>query len=332
MREIIYSEAQEPDMENKEEKIITGAEEARRQFRDFWKKNNSPKALKKELEQNEKDRIEELIRQGDEMTAWLYYGPDDEEENPEKKEFNFNKILIASGSKDKQDILSGIAEKCGLEIESDTEDRKKREIYQQTFLKRFIKNDAKQKNGGRLESYALDVAQLKAADVYNNRENNPIIASDIVVLEGLNILEKPKSKEDAIKILSDLSGKEVNISCGVALLTQTKSGKEIMLNEGINFVIKLRDFSIQEAENYIDRCGGDVLNVAGVIDYSNANAKNLIDSNIAIKVEPLKLENNSNEQILISPEILSGLKDYFKGAPEELIEEMLDRQKALSEV
>lgn len=334
MGEIMHSEIQERSMENKEskEKIISDAQEARRHFHDFWKKNNSPKALKKELKQNEKDRIEELIRQGDEMTALLYYGPDDEEENPEKKEFNFNKILIASGSKDKQDILSDIAEKCGLKTESDTKDRKKREIYQQTFLKRFIKNDAKQKYRGRLESYALEVAQLKATDVYNNRKNNPVIASDIVVLEGLNILEKPKSKEDAVKILSDLSGKEVSISCGVALLTQTKSGKEIMLNEGINFVINLRDFSIQEAENYIDRCGSDVLNVAGVIDYSNANAKNLIDSGIAIKVEPLKLEGYNKGIVLISSEVLPQLKDYFKGAPEELIEEILEKQRGLSKV
>jgi len=96
--------------------------------------------------------------------------------------------------------------------------------------------------------------------------------------------------------------------------------------------IKLRDFSIQEAENYIDQCGDDVLSVAGVIDYSSANAKNLIDSGIAIKVEPLKLEDNNKEQILVSPEILPNLKDYFKGAPKELIEEILNRQKALSKI
>ncbi|MBU3925046.1 hypothetical protein KJ854_03865 [Patescibacteria group bacterium] len=67
--------------------------------------------------------------------------------------------------------------------------------------------------------------------------------------------------------------------------------------------------------------------MAGVIDYSSANAKNLIDSGIAIKVEPLKLEDNNKEQILVSPEILPNLKDYFKGAPKELIEEILNRQK-----
>ncbi|MBU4141641.1 hypothetical protein KKE99_02090 [Patescibacteria group bacterium] len=55
MGERIFSETQEQGMENREnkEKIITDAEEARRQFRDFWKKNNSPKAVKKELKQNE---------------------------------------------------------------------------------------------------------------------------------------------------------------------------------------------------------------------------------------------------------------------------------------
>ncbi|MBU3925047.1 MAG: RuvA C-terminal domain-containing protein [Patescibacteria group bacterium] len=102
MGERIFSETQEQGMENREnkEKIITDAEEARRQFRDFWKKNNSPKAVKKVLKQNEEARVEELIRQGDEMTAWLYYGLDDEEENPEKKEFNFNKAsrFFDSGS------------------------------------------------------------------------------------------------------------------------------------------------------------------------------------------------------------------------------------------
>ncbi len=252
-------------IENKEEKIIADEQEARRQFRDFWKKDNSLRAVKKELKQNEEARVEELIRQGDEMTAWLFYGPDDddEENSPNKKKFNFNKILIASGSNDKQDILSSMAEKCGLKIGINTEDRKKSEIYQQAFLKRFIKNDVK-----KMELYALEVAQSKASDVYDNCENNPVIASDIVVLEGLNILEKPKSKEEAIKILSNLSGKEVKISCGVALLTQTKSGKKILLNEGVVFTLKLRNFSIQEAENYTEQSNGDFLNVAGVIDYS----------------------------------------------------------------
>ncbi len=69
-----------------------------------------------------------------------------------------------------------------------------------------------------------------------------------------------------------------------------------------------------------------------MLKVSNVNAKKLIDSGIAIKVESLKLEDNSKQQILISPEILPELPDYFKGAPKELVEEILNRQKVLSKI
>lgn len=321
-------------IENREEKIITDAEEARRQFVNFWKKNNSPRSIKEELKQNEKDRIEELMRQGDEMTTLLYHGADNEEEKPEKNKFDFNKILIASGSEEKRTLFSYMVKKQGLEIAIDLEDRENKEIKQHAFLKKSIKQDDKQenKNNGRIKDYALDVAKSKAIDGYNHYENNPVIASDIVVLEGSNILEKPKSKEDAINILSNLSGKEISVSCGVTLLTKTKSGKEILLNEGVNFNIKLRDFSFQEANEYIDRQKDSMLNIAGVIDFSNPEAQKFIDNKEAVKVEPLKLETNDGKVISISSQVLPDLRDYFKGAPKELIEEMLGRQKALSGV
>lgn len=315
-------------IENKEEeKIIVDAEEARRQFCDFWKKDNSPEALKKEIEDMEFKRYQE-----DFWTQYLLRN-----KRKRNKDCNANKLILISGNLDKQNELSEIANSSGVKVSSR---RHSGEYAIHTDLKNHIAENTKRiwgdKNGYSPEAYALDVAWLKVAanfkDNYNESRNNPIMASDIVVLQGKDIFEKSEDEKEAIETLMELSGKEVIVSCGLCLYTKTKSGKEFPVCDGVNFTIKLCDFSEPEAAEYIENMkqqGKDILNIAGVIDYSDPEAQKLIDKGQAIRVEPLIQVDNNRKEVLISSEILPKLYDYLKGMPRELIKQMLDRLQAL---
>lgn len=256
------------------------------------------------------------------------------------KTYDPNKIILISGNTDKLNELSEVANDRGIKIIS-RHSGGENAIH--VYLKNCIAQNAKRTSSYRQdyseESYSLDVAWLKVAKIFENEradyKNNPIMASDIVVLQGKEIFEKLKHEEEAIDILMKLSGQEVTVSCGVFLYNKIKSGKEFPLLEGVALTIKLRSFSELDAQQYIDSIesgGKDIKNIAGVIDYSDMAAQELIDKDHAIKIEPLGKEDNDIKSVLISPEILPKLKDYLKGMPKELLEKMLDRQQALEKV
>lgn len=334
MRERIASE----NIENKE-KIITDAEEARRQFRGFWKTDNDPEVVRKEIEQIEKRENEEIIKHGDEQLAWLLQSRHTAGRK-RRKDYDPNKLVFVSESGEKRSELSGIVKDLGYSL-SDQKIGDANEAEAHEGIKELISEDAgrnaEEKRGYEPYWYSLDIAKAKMDHARGRSVNNPMITSDIVVLKGEgaeigDILEKAESKEDAIRIIEGLSGKQVNVSCGIALMTETRSAEKFLLKGGINFTIKLRNFSGEEAREYVERQKDSVLKVAGVIDYSSNEAKKMIDNDAPIKVEALKLQGHDWETVSISSEILPQLKDYFKGVPKELIGEMLSRQKVLSEI
>ena len=88
--------------------------------------------------------------------------------------------------------------------------------------------------GENVWKYAVDTARLKAEDVFNRATQNTIpnlnetfmvIGSDTIVTYGGTIYGKPKDKEDAIRVLKELSGKTHSVISGVViLLNHTKNG------------------------------------------------------------------------------------------------------------
>jgi len=163
-------------------------------------------------------------------------------------------------------------------------------------------------------------------------KNEAIFSSDIVVLCDNKVLEKPEDQDQALKILRDLSGREVKVALGMTVLTPTSFGQKVLLKEGAYLTIKLRDFSESEAEQYFrgvkkENC----LNVVGALDYANPLSRDLV-SDRPIKLEVLEFGRKGGEapkEVFISPDILSQLKDYFMGVPSELTQEMLKRVKLL---
>jgi septum formation protein len=80
--------------------------------------------------------------------------------------------------------------------------------------------------GMALEDIPVYIAREKAIKVRrsiadggnNDFESKPVLAADTVVVLGQQIIGKPANREDAIKILSSLSGKTHRVITGVVIL------------------------------------------------------------------------------------------------------------------
>ena len=89
------------------------------------------------------------------------------------------------------------------------------------------KKDAKYA-GENVWKYAVDNARLKAEDVFNRvnqhgitslNEKFLVIGADTIVTYAGTIYGKPKDKEDAKRILKELSGKTHSVISGVVMIT-----------------------------------------------------------------------------------------------------------------
>lgn len=100
---------------------------------------------------------------------------------------------------------------------------------------------------------AKHIAENKAMAVHNklqardNGDAQTIIAADTVVVLENKIIGKPKNQEDAIAILSDLSGKIHKVITGVCILT--KQNKIIFSEET---EVEFYPLSAGQIEYYID--------------------------------------------------------------------------------
>ncbi|MBE7010369.1 MAG: septum formation inhibitor Maf [Ruminococcaceae bacterium] len=90
---------------------------------------------------------------------------------------------------------------------------------------------------------------LKAADVAQKAEKDAlIIAADTIVVYENEILTKPKDEQDAVRMLSRLSGKTHSVLTGVTVLRR-KDGKSISLTE--ETFVTFKDLQEQEILSYV---------------------------------------------------------------------------------
>jgi septum formation protein len=129
---------------------------------------------------------------------------------------------------------------------------------------------------------ALYIAKEKAKAVLPNVQEKTVIAADTIVVLGNEVIGKPKNKEDAVAILSKLSGQQHQVITGVSIL---KSSTEIsfadvtevefhsLTTEQIRFYVekyqpydKAGAYAIQEWIGVvgIKRINGDFYNVMGL--------------------------------------------------------------------
>jgi len=75
-----------------------------------------------------------------------------------------------------------------------------------------------------------------------------ILAADTIVVLGKRIIGKPKSREEAIQILSDLSGQKHAVITGVVI---KKASKEISFADSTE--VYFHELSREQIEFYIDK-------------------------------------------------------------------------------
>ena len=127
--------------------------------------------------------------------------------------------------------------------------------------------DESQLAGETPKEYVLRLAQAKALAVAKKADSdNIIIGSDTAVIDGDEILGKPKDEEDAERMLKQLRGHTHQVYTGVAV-HRTRDGK--MLTEVCITDVPMRAYSDAEIKAYVQT--GDPLDKAGAYAIQHPN-------------------------------------------------------------
>ena len=170
-------------------------------------------------------------------------------------------IILASKSPRRQNLLKGL----GVEFEIKTKEVE--EVYPPGLKK---------------EEVAIFLSELKAKAFKEDlRDNDLLITSDTIVCLDDKILGKPKDKEEAFNMLSDLSGKMHEVITAVTLTTKDKTHTfydvtQVYFKELSNYEIdtyinnsqpydKAGSYGVQEWMGYIgvEKINGSFYNVMG---------------------------------------------------------------------
>jgi septum formation protein len=100
-----------------------------------------------------------------------------------------------------------------------------------------------------VEEVAIHIARNKALVIKNTVGiKQPILAADTIVVLGGRIIGKPKDREDAIAILTDLSGKTHAVITGVVIID---GDKEIAFAD--KTTVAFHPLTKEQIEFYIDK-------------------------------------------------------------------------------
>ncbi len=111
-------------------------------------------------------------------------------------------IILASKSPRRKELLEGL----GLEIRCESP-----------------KVDESHPEDIKPDTLVMELAMRKAGAVNIENDGDIVISADTVVYYGGKILEKPKSEEDALQMLKELSGKTHEVYTGYAIKSKEKT-------------------------------------------------------------------------------------------------------------
>ena len=149
-----------------------------------------------------------------------------------------NRLILASRSPRRYELLKQV----GLDFD----------VITSGIEEDYIKGESPRK-------HVLRLAEAKALDVGNRHPDRWVVAADTVVYVDHSILGKPKSREEAKKMLRRLSGKEHWVLTGFSVhhLERGKGDRE-----AVQTVVKVKKLTPSEIEWYVktgepyDKAGG----------------------------------------------------------------------------
>ena len=141
------------------------------------------------------------------------------------------------------------------------------------FVSHLFNEDSMSKDKDPL-FYCSEMADGKTRSLIHHYPENPIISADTIVVSPDNkIFEKPKSKEEAFRMLSSLSGKTHSVLTGVDLKFP---------NQKINFnfvektLVEFNELEREEIQYYIEEYNPlDKSGSYGIQDFSSIFVKSI---------------------------------------------------------
>lgn len=127
--------------------------------------------------------------------------------------------------------------------------RRKEILSNAGYTFKVIPSSYDEKISNKIFSTALveNCASNKAKEIFENNKNSLIIASDTVVVINNKILGKPKTKQEAINMLLNLSNKEHFVATSICLIYQNK-----ILTRTQKTFVTFKKLTIDDIEKYIE--------------------------------------------------------------------------------
>lgn len=104
---------------------------------------------------------------------------------------------------------------------------------------------------------AKELSKLKAYEIFKNHPNDTILACDTIVIIDDKVLNKPKDKAEARKMLEMLSGRRHHVISGFTILSKDRE-----INRNVMTEVYFNKLSDETIERYIasgspfDKAGG----------------------------------------------------------------------------
>tara|TARA_A100001011_G_C13917725_1_gene677788 strand:- start:21 stop:605 length:585 start_codon:yes stop_codon:yes gene_type:complete len=149
-------------------------------------------------------------------------------------------IILASKSKIRKEILNNHNIHCDVEVSNVDEGP----IKESLLFK-----------GASPEIISKNLAELKANKVSQKVNNNLVLGADSVIDLAGELISKPESRDEALKILKRLNGKKHSLISSVCI---SKNGSMIW-NYTDKAYLKMKKFSEDELISYLDKITDETL-------------------------------------------------------------------------
>ena len=151
-----------------------------------------------------------------------------------------NKIILASKSKVRKEILDKNQIPCDVKPSSVDED-----VVKESLIKELATPEIISKN----------LAELKANKVSSSQKDKMVLGADSVIDLGGELISKPETREEALIILKKLNGKKHNLISSVCI---SKNGLMIW-NYTDKAELTMKSFSEEYLKNYLSKIPDETL-------------------------------------------------------------------------
>ena len=149
-------------------------------------------------------------------------------------------IILASKSKVRKEIL----DKNNIDVQVEPSN-----VDEDVIKNNLIKEKASP------EIISKNLAELKANKISSKKKNYLVLGADSVIdLEG-ELISKPESREEAMKILKKLNGKKHNLISSVCI---SKDGTMIW-NYTDKAILTMKNMSEEDLKNYLSKISDEAL-------------------------------------------------------------------------